>query len=53
LLNVTLESAFTQDNSSNDVKSLFTLTHSGSEAAYDLDTAGPTFWYGTDTAKTQ
>ena len=52
LLNVTLESAFTQDNSSNDVKSLFTLTHSGSDAAYDLDTAGPTFWYGTGTAST-
>ncbi len=52
LLTVSLESAFTQDNASSDVKSLFTLTYSGLDASYDLDTAGPTFWYGTGTAST-
>ena len=52
LLVVSLESAFTQDDASSDVKSRFTLTYSGVDASYDLDTAGPTFWYGTGTAST-
>jgi len=42
---VSLFSAFTNSDNTTDVKSLFTLLHN-SNAAYDLDVVGPTFWYG-------
>ena len=46
---VSLFSAFTQANINDDVKSKFTLTHTGSDAAYDLDTNVAEFYYGTNT----